>query len=89
MNGAIFGLPGSDRFWQKRQSSSREEMDMAKAIQVTLVRSPIGHPEKHRKILKALGLTYLNKTVTLYSTPSIVGAIRKVIHFVEVNEAKM
>jgi large subunit ribosomal protein L30 len=61
-------------------------MDMAKSIQVTLVRSPIGHPEKHRKILKALGLTYLNKTVTLHGTPSIVGAIRKVIHFVEVNE---
>jgi large subunit ribosomal protein L30 len=59
---------------------------MAKPIQVTLVRSPIGHPEKHRRILQALGLTYLNKTVTLYSNPSIVGAIRKVIHFVEVNE---
>ena len=59
---------------------------MPKPIQVTLVRSPIGHPEKHRKILKALGLTYMNKTVTLYNTPSIVGAIRKVIHFVEVNE---
>ena len=40
---------------------SREESDMAKPIQVTLVRSPIGHPEKHRKILQALGLTYVNK----------------------------
>jgi large subunit ribosomal protein L30 len=59
---------------------------MAKPIQVKLVRSPIGHPEKHRKVLKALGLTYLNKTVTLYGTPSVVGAIRKVIHLVEVIE---
>ena len=59
---------------------------MAKQIQVKLVRSPIGHPEKHRKVLKALGLTYLNKTVTLYGTPSVVGAIRKVIHLVEVIE---
>ncbi|NTU48898.1 MAG: 50S ribosomal protein L30 [Syntrophobacteraceae bacterium] len=59
---------------------------MAKPIQVKLVRSPIGHPEKHRKILQALGLTRLNRTVTLYSTPSIVGAIRKVIHMVEVRE---
>ena len=59
---------------------------MAKPIQVKLVRSPIGHPEKHRKILQALGLTRLNRTVTLHSTPSIVGAIRKVIHMVEVRE---
>ena len=59
---------------------------MAKPIQVKLVRSPIGHPEKHRKVLQALGLTFVNKTVTLYGTPSIVGAIRKVIHLVELNE---
>lgn len=59
---------------------------MAKPIQVKLVRSPIGHPEKHRKVLQALGLTRLNRTVTLYSTPSILGAIRKVVHMVEVRE---
>jgi len=59
---------------------------MAKPIQVKLVRSPIGRPEKHRKILQALGLTRLNRPVTLYGTPSIVGAIRKVIHMVEVSE---
>jgi large subunit ribosomal protein L30 len=59
---------------------------MAKPIQVRLVRSPIGRPEKHRKILKALGLTRLNKRVTLYSAPHVVGAIRKVNHLVEVSE---
>lgn len=60
---------------------------MANPINVKLVRSPIGHPQKHRKILKALGLTYLNKTVTLYQTPSILGAIRKVVHLVELSES--
>jgi len=63
-----------------------KEIDMAKPIQVKLVRSPIGRPEKHRKVLQALGLTRLNKTVNLYGTPAIVGAIRKVIHLVEVKE---
>ena len=62
------------------------KFDMAKPIQVTLVRSPIGHPEKHRKVLQALGLTYVNKSVTLFGTPSVLGAIRKVIHLVEVND---
>lgn len=59
---------------------------MAKPIQVKLVRSPIGRPEKHRKILQALGLTRLNKTVSLFGTPGVVGAIRKVTHLVEVSE---
>lgn len=62
---------------------------MAKPIQVRLVRSPIGRPEKHRKILRALGLTRMNKTVTLYSTPVVVGAIRKVIHLVQVSESEV
>ena len=64
------------------------KLDMAKPIQVTLVRSPIGHPEKHRKVLQALGLTYVNKSVTLFGTPSILGAVRKVIHLVEVVEVQ-
>lgn len=56
---------------------------MARMIKVKLVRSPIGHPEKHRKILRALGLTKLNKTRQFYATPTILGAVRKVLHFVE------
>jgi large subunit ribosomal protein L30 len=59
---------------------------MAKPIQVKLVKSPIGRPEKHRKVLVALGLTRLNKSVDLYATPQILGAVRKVIHLVEVSE---
>jgi large subunit ribosomal protein L30 len=59
---------------------------MSKPIRVKLVRSPIGRPEKHRKILQALGLTRFNRAVDLYATPTIVGAIRKVIHMVEVTE---
>lgn len=59
---------------------------MAKSIRVTLVRSPIGHPQKVRKVLQALGLTYLNKTITLQGTPAAIGALRKVIHLVSVDE---
>jgi large subunit ribosomal protein L30 len=59
---------------------------MVKPIKVKLIRSPIARPEKHRKILQALGLTRLNKTVDLYSTPQTLGAVRKVIHLVEITE---
>ena len=58
---------------------------MAKEIKVKLVRSMAGRPEKHRKILKSLGLTRMHKTVSLYETPQIMGAIRKVQHMVEVS----
>ncbi len=61
---------------------------MAKPIMVTLVRSPIGKPRKHRRILQALGLTKVNKSRVLYATPTVVGAIKKVVHLVDVQEFK-
>jgi large subunit ribosomal protein L30 len=57
---------------------------MAQEIKVKLVRSMAGRPEKQRKILRGLGLTRMHKTVTLYDTPQILGAVRKVEHLVEV-----
>lgn len=60
---------------------------MAQEIKVKLVRSWVGTPKKHRKILKSLGLTRMHKTVTLYDTPQIMGAVSKVKHMVEVSEA--
>ncbi len=59
---------------------------MAKPIEVRLVRSPIGRPEKHRRILQALGLTKMHRPVNLYSSPQVLGALRKVIHLVKVEE---
>ncbi len=60
---------------------------MAGNIKVTLKRSPIGHPEKHRKVLIGLGLTKLNQTVVRKDTPEIRGMIGKVEHLVDVKEA--
>lgn len=61
---------------------------MAGKINITLVRSMIGRPEKHRKVLKGLGLTKINKTVQLEDTPSIRGMIFKVSHLVKAEESK-
>ncbi|MBW1981111.1 MAG: 50S ribosomal protein L30 [Deltaproteobacteria bacterium] len=57
---------------------------MTRAIEVTLIRSMVGRPRKHRRVLKSLGLTRMHKTVTLYDTPQIMGAVRKVQHLVKV-----
>ncbi len=51
-----------------------------------LVRSPIGRPEKQRRVLRGMGLTKMQKVVTLKDTPEIRGMIRKVAHLVEVLE---
>jgi large subunit ribosomal protein L30 len=58
---------------------------MAK-IKVTLTKSPIGAIPAHRKIVRALGLTKMHKTVELEDGPAARGAIRKVNHLVTVEE---
>jgi large subunit ribosomal protein L30 len=61
---------------------------MAGKLNVTLVKSMIGRPEKHRKVLRGMGLTKINKTVQLEDTPSIRGMIFKVSHLVKAEESK-
>jgi large subunit ribosomal protein L30 len=61
---------------------------MAAMLKITLVRSMIGRPEKHRKVLKGMGLTKLNKTVELQDTPAIRGMINVVSHLVKAEEKK-
>ena len=53
-------------------------------ISVRLVRSMIGRPEKHRAVLRGMGLTKLNKAVVLQNNPYVQGMIRKVQHLVRV-----
>lgn len=61
---------------------------VAKILKVKMVKSVIARPEKQRKIMRGLGLTKVNKTVTLADTPEIRGMIHKVIHLVSVEESK-
>jgi len=55
-------------------------------LKITQVRSVIGRPEKHRRVLRGMGLGKLNRTVELLDTPEIRGMINKVRHLVEVEE---
>jgi len=57
-------------------------------VKVTLVKSMIGRPEKHRRVLRGMGLTRINKTVELEDTPAIRGMIHKVSHLVTAEEKK-
>ena len=59
---------------------------MSTVINVTLRKSHIGRPAAHRAVLNGLGLTKINKTVSLTDTPEVRGMIRKVSHLVSVAE---
>ncbi len=59
---------------------------MSEMLKITLVKSMIGRPEKHRKVLRGMGLTKLNRTVELEDTPSIRGMVNTVSHLVKVEE---
>lgn len=59
---------------------------MARKMKVTLVKSMIGRPEKHRKVLRAMGLSKIGKTVLLEDTDSNRGMVDKVSHLVKAEE---
>ena len=57
-----------------------------KKIAIKQVRSGIGTPEKHRLIIKVLGLRRIGHTVFRVDTPEIRGMVWKIKHLVEVSE---
>jgi len=61
---------------------------MSGTVKITLVKSMIGRPEKHRKVLQGMGLTKVNKTVELNDTPAVRGMIHAVSHLVKTEETK-
>jgi large subunit ribosomal protein L30 len=52
-------------------------------LKVVLRRSPIGHPERHRKTLHGLGLRRLNQEKVLVDTPAVRGMVAQVSHLVD------
>ncbi len=61
---------------------------MTSRVKITLVKSPIGRPEKQRRVLLGMGLGKVGRTVSLNDTPEVKGMIRKVSHLVSVEECE-
>ncbi len=57
-----------------------------KMIRITQVRSNIGHPERQKRTLEALGLKRIRHSVEKEATPQIMGMVEKVRHLVTVEE---
>ncbi|MGZ8373558.1 MAG: 50S ribosomal protein L30 [Nitrospira sp.] len=58
----------------------------AQSVRVTLRRSPIGTPERHRLVLRGLGLRRIRQTVVHPDTPQVRGLIQKVGYLLEVGK---
>ena len=57
-----------------------------KMIRIKLVRSPICAPEKHKRIVRALGLHKLNRVVEKPDTPAFRGMVAKIPHLLALAE---
>jgi len=56
-------------------------------IKITLVKSAIARPGKHKVVLQGLGLRKLNSSVIRPDSPEIRGMINKVSHLVQIENA--
>ncbi len=59
----------------------------SRKLAITLRRSTIARPAKHKTIVRCLGLKRLHQTVTHQDSPQIRGMIQKVSHLLEVQSS--
>ena len=57
-----------------------------KTIKIRQVRSPIGTPRRHRRVLESLGLRRIRHTVERVDTPAVRGMVAKIPYLVEIIE---
>ncbi|MGA6828657.1 50S ribosomal protein L30 [Nitrospira sp. NS4] len=67
-------------------NQSKATKSNASGVRVTLMRSPIGTPEKHRLVLRGLGLRHIRQTAVHPDTPQVRGMIHKVGYLLEVGK---
>ena len=68
---------------KKSELTKREKSELAK-IRIQYYRSTIACPEKHKEIVRALGLRKLNQIVERPDTPSMRGAVAKIPHLIRI-----
>jgi large subunit ribosomal protein L30 len=65
-------------------STANTTATASKGLVIILRRSPIGTPQKHRRVLTGLGLRKIRQQVTRPNTPQVRGMIGKVGYLLEV-----
>ena len=60
--------------------------DAKKTIKIKLIGSPICMPEKHKVIVRSLGLKTMNRTVVKPDTAGFRGMVKKIPHLLAIVE---
>jgi ribosomal protein L30, bacterial/organelle len=69
----------------KAMAKKTEQQDDG-MIKIQYYRSSIGYAKKQKDVVKSLGITKLNQTVTRPDTPSMRGIVAKVPHLLRIVE---
>ncbi len=59
---------------------------MADKIKITQIKSTIGRPAKHGRIMRSLGIRKMHHSVEHNADPVILGQVKKISHLVKVEE---
>ena len=63
---------------------AKETKKETKKVKIQWYRSAIAAPEKHKVIVRSLGLTRLNQVVERPDTPAIRGMVAKIPHLLRI-----
>jgi len=66
--------------------ANQNENTSGGTIKIQYYRSSIGYSKKQKDIVKSLGITKLNQTVSRPDTPSMRGIVNKVPHLLRIVE---
>ena len=66
--------------------AQKEETNTGGAIKIQYYRSSIGYSKKQKEIVKSLGITKLNQTITRPDSPAVRGVVAKVPHLLRIVE---
>lgn len=66
--------------------AKKSEQANSGTIKIQYYRSSIGYAKKQKDIVKSLGITKLNQTVTREDTPSMRGIVAKIPHLLRIVE---
>jgi len=69
-------------------AATKETTKEQGTLRIQYVRSAIGAPEKHKLVVKSLGLKRLNQVVTRVDSPAVRGMVAKIPHLVRIVESE-
>jgi len=76
-------MPIKKKNAEVKARSKSKKAELTK-IKIQYYRSTIACPDKHKEIVRALGLRKLNQIVERPDTPSMRGAVKKVPHILRI-----